>query len=78
MDRREALKSFLALPAAATISRHRIQPGEIAIMELPDYIFLSPEESTAIRARWGELIPDIPLVILEKGTKLTFAQPPKI
>jgi hypothetical protein len=73
MDRRDALKAFLALPASATITRHKIKPGHIAIIECeedPSY-----EEAVLLRDSWNKLLPDIPCVVTGRGVRIRFAEP---
>lgn len=74
MDRREALKSFLSLPAAATIERHKLESGDVAILRFDQP--LPAERFARIQELWKELLPEIPLIILEPGTKLEFARRP--
>lgn len=69
MDRREAIKAFLALPVGATITRAQVKPSDVLVIERPDLI--SDELAISIRRQIHQAFgPDQKVVVLGDGAKL--------
>jgi hypothetical protein len=68
MDRRDALKALMALPATARISRVTIQPHDVIVIEV-DNALTGPAArniQTSIERIW----PDHKAIVLDPGMRL--------
>jgi hypothetical protein len=68
MDRRDALKAFLALPAAATISRAQLTPDDVIVIET--HAVMSMERCETLAAHVRQIWPAQKVLVLQEGLTL--------
>ncbi len=71
MDRREALKTLVSLPAIARISVARLQPNDVIVIESDE--LLTHYAMDTIRAQVEQIWPDRKVIVLDRSLKLKIA-----
>jgi hypothetical protein len=70
MNRREAIAALTALPEATRISRARLKPGDVVVVETD--MALSPEMQAHIKRLVTDVWPDHRCLVCDRGIRLRF------
>jgi hypothetical protein len=68
MDRREALKSLMALPGVGAVSVASLQPTDVIVIESDDW--LTEKMVHSLRQGANQVWPNHKVVVLQHGMKL--------
>ena len=77
MNRREAFKALVGLPAATTIERvpaKNLKPTDVIVIQPPAPV--SPEVAKRLVAYTQRIWPDHKVLVIDPGMKLTIGSPP--
>ncbi len=72
MDRREALKTLLALPAVRSLAIAEVRPTDVIVVECDEVLRTS--EIDHIHAQLALVWPDRKIVVFDKGLHLRIAR----
>lgn len=72
MNRRDAMKALMSLPATATVTRSAVQPNDVIVIESDDVLSCAgrADIANAVRQVW----PNNKVVVLDKGLRMKIAE----
>ena len=68
MDRREALKALVSMPAVSRISVAELKPDDVIVVECDEFLTLASKEH--IRGQLEAIWPNRKIVVLEKSLRM--------
>jgi hypothetical protein len=68
MHRRDAIRALMALPAATTITRASLRPGDVVVIECQQQ--LTPATAVHIRDTLKQIWPDHKVLVIDSGVRL--------
>ncbi len=70
MNRRDAIKAVMAMPAVAAISTATLEPDDVIVVEIEKFTYLSDEASDRIRQQIQAVWPNRRVIVLDGGVTM--------